>query len=66
MVMGQADNPWTVLGLERTGDMQAGVAVSSSRPTADYVSTVVEQTDAQACDAGGEAPVAQPGQGVPP
>lgn len=27
--MGQADNPWTVLGLERTGDMQATVAFCS-------------------------------------
>ena len=26
--MGQADNPWAVLGLERTSDMQASVALA--------------------------------------
>lgn len=53
--MGQADNPWTVLGLERTSDMQATFAL----PVAYTLSRVVtRKADTWGYVAGGEAPVA--------
>ena len=53
--MGQADNPWTVLGLERTSDMQASVELAVAYALRE---PCTRQADTYGCGAGGEAPVA--------